>query len=439
MSKKWIISILFIILSLSLISNVKTATDWCETGVPYKAADGLTVILHEFYVIEKVGSYQYVIVYTLKNENPDKKILEGAFKLFFKDAPGGLPQYGFFDYLYPGDSITRIYVFEELKSYKFDVLAYNGIDELFFSNEPPEGSLKWKVVYPDNTPPTVSTPLCILESVSEQSYNVRVLANVTDDLNEVKSVTLSYNLNNSNMWMELPMIFNTTKRLYEAVISEQPLGTVVKYKIIAYDTAGNCKVEDNNGQYYMITIRRILFEASNLQISPTKVEINKEVTISVNLKSLDNIGGICPVTLKINGTVEMVKTIILLPSESASVSFKIVKDKPGNYIVEIDGLKGTFIITSPDIIPPTTVDDYDYIWHTSYFSINLTASDDLSGVAETFYRVNGGPVRSVGADGQPWISDEGFNNTLEYWSVDYAGNEEEHHFLKGIKLDLSPP
>ncbi|MEM3826086.1 MAG: PKD domain-containing protein [Nitrososphaeria archaeon] len=92
-----------------------------------------------------------------------------------------------------------------------------------------------------------------------------------------------------------------------------------------------------------------------------------------------------------------------------------------------------------DSMPPVTVDDYDGLWHTSYFSINLTASDDLSGVAETFYRVNGGPVRSVGADGQPWISDEGFNNTLEYWSVDYAGNEEEHHFLKGIKLDLSPP
>ncbi|MEM4169668.1 MAG: PKD domain-containing protein, partial [Thermoproteota archaeon] len=34
---------------------------------------------------------------------------------------------------------------------------------------------------------------------------------------------------------------------------------------------------------------------------------------------------------------------------------------------------------------------------------------------------------------------EGFNNTLEYWSVDNAGNEEIHKFITGIKLDKTRP
>lgn len=97
---------------------------WCEIGVPYKAPDGLTVTLNSLTIIEKTGSYQYAITCTLKNENPDKKIDEGSFKMYYKDALGGLPQYGFFGVLFPGDTITRSYTFEELKSKPFNVLEY---------------------------------------------------------------------------------------------------------------------------------------------------------------------------------------------------------------------------------------------------------------------------------------------------------------------------
>lgn len=41
--------------------------------------------------------------------------------------------------------------------------------------------------------------------------------------------------------------------------------------------------------------------------------------------------------------------------------------------------------------------------------------------------------------GLPPMSLEGANNTLEYWSVDDAGNEEPHKFLNEIKLDKSAP
>lgn len=99
----------------------------------------------------------------------------------------------------------------------------------------------------------------------------------------------------------------------------------------------------------------------------------------------------------------------------------------------------TTITVLEDNTPPVTTDDYDGTWHTSDFTISLTAVDDGSGVAETYYRINQGGVKAVSTDGQPVITSEGADNTLEYWSVDNAGNEEPINILTGIKLDKTPP
>ena len=92
-----------------------------------------------------------------------------------------------------------------------------------------------------------------------------------------------------------------------------------------------------------------------------------------------------------------------------------------------------------DSTAPVTVDNYDNSWHVVDYKINLAATDDLSGVAETYYKINDGPTQTVSAQGQPSITTEGADNTLEYWSVDLAGNEEAHKVLTGIKLDKTPP
>ncbi|MEM3618275.1 MAG: hypothetical protein QXK47_04275 [Candidatus Bathyarchaeia archaeon] len=104
----------------------------------------------------------------------------------------------------------------------------------------------------------------------------------------------------------------------------------------------------------------------------------------------------------------------------------------------------TFILTiqllSEDLVPPTTVASYNGLWHNKDFTIYLSASDDLSGVAETFYRINNGPTQNVSFHGHPLITTEDDNNTLEYWSVDNSGKEElPHKILTGIKLDKTKP
>ena len=94
-----------------------------------------------------------------------------------------------------------------------------------------------------------------------------------------------------------------------------------------------------------------------------------------------------------------------------------------------------------DDTPPVTTDDYDHQWHSQDYQITLTADDgDGSGVNETYYILNDGPVMSVSVDGQPMITVENGSSSLEYWSVDDDGNEElPHNMLNGIKLDKTAP
>jgi hypothetical protein len=87
---------------------------------------------------------------------------------------------------------------------------------------------------------------------------------------------------------------------------------------------------------------------------------------------------------------------------------------------------------------PTTLHDYDNSWQIMDFTINLTVTDYTSGTV-TYYKINGGETKNVTAHGQPNFTTENANHTLEYWSVDNAGDEEDHNVLTGIKLDKTAP
>ncbi len=93
--------------------------------------------------------------------------------------------------------------------------------------------------------------------------------------------------------------------------------------------------------------------------------------------------------------------------------------------------------STPDTIPPVTTEDYDGSWQNHAFAINLTASDDKA-ASWTPLRERR-PEKTLSVDGEPIIATLGANNTLEYWSVDWAGNEEPHKLLTNIKLDKAPP
>ncbi len=89
---------------------------------------------------------------------------------------------------------------------------------------------------------------------------------------------------------------------------------------------------------------------------------------------------------------------------------------------------------------PKVTDNYTDFWHTTDFTVNLTP--DYNG-NEIYYRLNYGSVCNVSTNGQPLITTESSNNTLEYWSTwnVYETNivELPHIILTDIKLDKTMP
>ena len=112
-----------------------------QIGEPAVATDGMTVTLESLTFVDNDTFYEYSIQYTLKNET-DSLIDETNFKMYFLNQSGGTPQFGAFGTLAPGESKTRSYTWQEDEG-KFGVLEYH--DDNFFSDEPLEDSLKWKV------------------------------------------------------------------------------------------------------------------------------------------------------------------------------------------------------------------------------------------------------------------------------------------------------
>jgi len=81
-----------------------------------------------------------------------------------------------------------------------------------------------------------------------------------------------------------------------------------------------------------------------LIINPTVAKVGEEVVISANVTYIGDINGTFRLVLKVNGSIEATRDIMLTRGESALVTFKIVKDVAGIYYVELNGLTGTFIV-----------------------------------------------------------------------------------------------
>ena len=74
-------------------------------------------------------------------------------------------------------------------------------------------------------------------------------------------------------------------------------------------------------------------------------------------------------------------------------------------------------------------------WYPGPVMVGLNASDNLSGVAGTFYRLGGGAEQTY--TGAFSISSDGVHS-IEFWSVDVAGNAESHQ-SRIVKIDSTAP
>jgi len=100
------------------------------------------------------------------------------------------------------------------------------------------------------------------------------------------------------------------------------------------------------------------FQISDLNVTPTEVEAGEEVTVSVKITNVGGQTGSYTVPLIINQTTEDTKTVTLEKGNSTTTEFKVTKQTPGKYNIEIAGLVDEFTIraassngTHSDLIP----------------------------------------------------------------------------------------
>jgi len=161
---------------------------------------------------------------------------------------------------------------------------------------------------PDMTPPSIANPYQNPESDEVMSDQpVKVSVEVIDAESGVRDVTLFYTIDDSVTWLEVLMSYNVTSALYDAIIHGYPYCTLVAYKIVAYDNAGNPAVNDNTGQYFVYHVQRLSFVLmANIDFYPQTLNlqsIGKWITAHIELPEGYSIDDINVSSMLLNSTV----------------------------------------------------------------------------------------------------------------------------------------
>jgi hypothetical protein len=99
-------------------------------------------------------------------------------------------------------------------------------------------------------------------------------------------------------------------------------------------------------------------------------------------------------------------------------------------------VKDVKIFADIDIHAPVTVGSLSgtvlHGWYSSPVTFTAIATDDYSGVAATYYKIDGGSTMTYSSPVTISVNGEHY---VEYWSVDKVGNEEAHHTTATFKID----
>lgn len=86
------------------------------------------------------------------------------------------------------------------------------------------------------------------------------------------------------------------------------------------------------------------FHISDLSVNPGSVLPGQKITITSKINNLGETTGNCHVTLKINGTVEMIRDTEIPAGSSIEITFNTSRKDPGNYQVDVNDATASFII-----------------------------------------------------------------------------------------------
>jgi len=302
--------------------------------------------------------------------------------------------------LYKGTALTyKVYNLSE-DTHHFELTLYN----TRFGESAPSNRVSETIVYPIMQPPVANLKLTS-ETSAQISWNFITYAN-------------GYNV-------------------YE-IIDGNPVMLTKGLNNLSY-TVSNLSYADH--QFYVTSLSNSFGESkpSNVVVAKLIVDTEAPVTtataptewtnktpVTVTLSATDSGTGVAKTYYSVNDAAFAEGTTVTLNSEGIyNISYYSV-DKVGNK----ESAK-TIAVKVDKTAPVTKASDFKE-W--SVEEIVLTANDEASGVAKTFYSVNGSDfVEGTTVK----IEKEGLNQ-VSFYSVDQAGNKEEARVIE-VKVDKTAP
>ncbi|MEM3788612.1 MAG: hypothetical protein QXN95_01930, partial [Candidatus Bathyarchaeia archaeon] len=102
--------------------------------------------------------------------------------------------------------------------------------------------------------PNIGIPTREPEGDVQPLQEVKVSVNVTDMESGVETVILSFTIDEGVTWENRTMDFNASTSLYETTLPGQEAGKTLRFKIIAYDVAGNVAVLNGEQSYCVYVV-----------------------------------------------------------------------------------------------------------------------------------------------------------------------------------------
>ncbi len=215
----------------------------------------------------------------------------------------------------------------------------------------------------------------------------------------------------------------------------------------------NAKYIDDTGQFYNKSFTILMNQNSQtvVHLTVNRVDVNAPTILILHpddysnssqvefkFKVIDDYSSIMKCYFEIED-VGFQETINVTNDTVTSILFDFQED--GNYrwsvACEDDAQnEGSAVSTvTVDTHAPNTTATYPTDWQNSDVAVTLSASDNLAGVDKTYYRIDAGSW--VEYSNGITISDEGVH-TIEFYSVDKAGNKESAHKIS-VKIDKTAP
>ncbi|WP_316571469.1 OmpL47-type beta-barrel domain-containing protein [Neobacillus sp. YIM B06451] len=289
----------------------------------------------------------------------------------------------------------------------------------------------------DTTPPQLNG-FSVSQTTIIQGEQVHLSADIVDDLSGVEQVFVYYSTPLGRYdTRDLELSYNPETSRYEGVLAiseSDPAGSWPLYGVEVVDQKGNFfmyynSLENSKGQTFEhrdMSHANILVKAPDTSAPATSIDVQGQEgvdgwyssSVIISLTAADNDAGVEKTLYRINGGewLEYAGPFSLSADSTATVEYMSI-DRAGNEesvqarTIKIDKQKP---VTAIGDIPsyPVKVD----------VPLSFYAQDEMSGIARTEYRVNGGTWIQYTAP--TYVRTEG-TNTVEYRSFDRAGNAED--------------